>query len=97
MTVTTREAVMPVMTSQSVMTDIGDAPNNGIGARLLAVLEAQTAGQKILLSLKDCHILTGLSGQYLREQIQIGKLKGRIIGKGYKVKRTDLDAFIRKL
>jgi excisionase family DNA binding protein len=53
--------------------------------------------EKILLTINDCRLLTGLSRQLLRQAIDDGKLKGRIIGRGFRVKREDLDKFIKKL
>jgi excisionase family DNA binding protein len=53
--------------------------------------------EKILLTINDCMLLTGLSRQVLRQAIEDGKLKGRIIGRAYRVKRVDLDEFIKKL
>jgi excisionase family DNA binding protein len=52
---------------------------------------------KILLTVNDCRLLTGLSEQNLRDAIHDGKLNARIIGRGYKVKRKDLDAFVESL
>ncbi len=52
---------------------------------------------KILLTVKDCQLLTGLSEQTIRDSIRDTKLKARVIGRGFKVKRTDLDEFINKL
>ncbi len=52
---------------------------------------------KILLTVQDCRLLTGLSEQNLRDAIHDEKLNARIIGRGYKVKRQDLDEFIRQL
>jgi excisionase family DNA binding protein len=52
---------------------------------------------KILLSVNDCRLLTGLSEQSLRDAIHDRKLNARIIGRGYKVKRKDLDAFVESL
>jgi excisionase family DNA binding protein len=52
---------------------------------------------KILLTVNDCRLLTGLSEQSLRDAIHDGKLNARIIGRGYKVKRKDLDEFIKQL
>jgi excisionase family DNA binding protein len=63
----------------------------------MAALAAFGASSKLLLSLHDARALTGLSAQFLRAAIKDGKLKGRIIGKGYKIKRTDLDLYIKKL
>jgi excisionase family DNA binding protein len=56
-----------------------------------------TVGEKILLDLKDCHALTGLSDGHLREAIHARKLKGKIIGRGWKVKRADLDFYVKRL
>jgi excisionase family DNA binding protein len=50
--------------------------------------------EKILLNLSDCRLLTGLSEANLREAIKTNKLKATIIGRGWKVKRQDLDKFI---
>jgi excisionase family DNA binding protein len=54
-------------------------------------------GEKIMLSLDDAAALSSLSVNHLREAIRAGKLKGRIIGRGYKIKRTDLDSYVKKL
>jgi excisionase family DNA binding protein len=53
--------------------------------------------EKILLTINDCRLLTGLSRQRLRQAIDDGKLKGRLIGRGFRIKREDLDGFIKKL
>jgi hypothetical protein len=53
--------------------------------------------EKLLLNLNDCKLLTGLSEQSLRAAIKSGKLKGKIIGRGWKVKRKDLDDFVSGL
>jgi predicted transcriptional regulator len=53
--------------------------------------------EKLLLSVKDCRFLTGLSEQAIRDAIRAGTLKAKVIGKGWKIKRTDLTDFIDKL
>ncbi len=53
--------------------------------------------EKLLLNLNDCRLLTGLSNDFLRDAIKAGTLKAKIIGRGYKVKRQDLDEFISVL
>ena len=58
---------------------------------------ASEAAHKLLLSLDECQTLTGLSRATLRAAITGGALKSRIIGRGFKVKRTDLDKYIGKL
>jgi excisionase family DNA binding protein len=52
---------------------------------------------KLVLKLSEAAQLSGLSHNHLREAIRAGKLKSRIIGRGFKVKRSDLDAYVRKL
>jgi hypothetical protein len=59
--------------------------------------EAIRTSEKILLNLIDCRLLTGLSDANLRGAIKSEKLKARIIGHGWKVKRQDLDEFIKNL
>jgi hypothetical protein len=60
-------------------------------------LEVFRASGKLLLDLKDCRLLTGLSHHLLRQAIEDGTLKYRIIRRRYKIKRSDLDAFINEL
>jgi hypothetical protein len=52
---------------------------------------------KILLTVKDCQLLTGLSEQTIRDSIRDTKLKAQVIGRGLKVKRSDLNDFISSL
>jgi excisionase family DNA binding protein len=52
---------------------------------------------KPLLKLDEAAALTGLSRKILRQAIEDGKLKARVIGRGFRVKREDLDKFIKKL
>jgi excisionase family DNA binding protein len=59
--------------------------------------QAVRTSEKLLLNLTDCRLLTGLSDANLRDAIRGGKLKAKIIGRGYKVKRADLDEFVEKL
>ena len=52
---------------------------------------------KLTLSLNEASQLSGLSRGHLRQAIEAKKLKARIIGKGWRVKRSDLDAYVQKL
>jgi hypothetical protein len=52
---------------------------------------------KILLTVQDCRLLTGLSEQTIRDSIRDETLKARVIGRGLKVKRSNLNDFIEKL
>jgi len=53
--------------------------------------------EKILLTIDDCRMLTGLSRQTLRQAIADGKLKSGLIGRAFRIKRDDLNEFIKKL
>jgi excisionase family DNA binding protein len=52
---------------------------------------------KLTLNLAEAAQLSGLSRNRLREAITEKKLKGRIIGRGWKIKRDDLDLYVKKL
>ena len=50
--------------------------------------------KKLVLTLKEAQALTGFSRERLRKAIKEGQLKGKIVGNGWKIKRSDLDAYI---
>jgi excisionase family DNA binding protein len=52
---------------------------------------------KLTLSLAEAAQLSGLSRNHLRAAIEEKKLKARIIGRGWRVKRSDLEAYVVKL
>jgi excisionase family DNA binding protein len=66
-------------------------------ARRAAKLEPVQLASKLLLTLAECSALTGLSRATLRAAIEAGALKARRIGKAWRIKRPDLDSFIRRL
>jgi excisionase family DNA binding protein len=53
---------------------------------------------KIFLTLKEAAALSGLSHDYLLRAIKDKKLKARLneLGRGYRIKRTDLEVFANK-
>jgi excisionase family DNA binding protein len=53
--------------------------------------------EKIILTLKDAVALTSLSEDTLYAAIKDGRLSAKKIGKGWKIKRSDLNAFAAKL
>ncbi len=57
----------------------------------------QETGAKLLLTLDDCRILTGLSRAVLRAAIDAGELKAQQIGRAWRVKRSDLGKWIEAL
>jgi excisionase family DNA binding protein len=72
--------------------------------RLASVLgsirEARPAvplADKPLLKLDEAAQLTGLSRGILREAVEKGSLKAKIVGRAWRIKRADLDAYIAKL
>ena len=52
---------------------------------------------KLTLSLAEASALSGLSRQRLRQAIKDGTLQAQIIGKGYRVKRTDMEDYVDSL
>lgn len=56
---------------------------------------SNTAG-KLALSLKEASNLSGLSVTTLRSDIRAGDLKAKIIGRGWKIRRADLDSYMQK-
>jgi excisionase family DNA binding protein len=51
---------------------------------------------KLTLSLIEASQLSGLSRGHLREAIEQKKLKARIIGRGWRMTRAALDAYVAK-
>ena len=60
-------------------------------------LDASDRAHRLMLDLRDASILSGLSKSYLKSAIKDGTLKAKLIGRGWKVKRSDLDQFISDL
>ena len=52
---------------------------------------------KLTLSLTEASALSGISRQRLRAAIKDGTLTAQIIGRGYRVKRTDLEDYVDSL
>jgi excisionase family DNA binding protein len=50
-----------------------------------------------MLTLPEASTLSNLSRGHLRDAIRGGRLKAKIIGRGWRVKRADLDLYIRTL
>ena len=53
--------------------------------------------QKLTLSLVEASALSGISRPRLRQAIKDGTLTAKIIGKGYRVKRIDLENYVGNL
>ncbi len=52
---------------------------------------------KLLLNLEEASKLSGLSRDHLRDAIRASKLKAKLIGRGWKLGRTDLEGYTAKL
>ncbi|WP_414552798.1 helix-turn-helix domain-containing protein [Anabaena sp. CCY 0017] len=52
---------------------------------------------KLLLSMAEAQALTGLSREFLKDAIAASELKAKVIGKGWRIKRSDLDEYINQL
>jgi excisionase family DNA binding protein len=52
--------------------------------------------RKLLLSLREAQALSGLSRATLRQAITEKKLKAQIVGRGWKVKRSELDRYVEQ-
>ena len=52
---------------------------------------------KLLLTLSEVQLLTGLSREILINAIKDGQLPSQIVGKAYRIKMKDLEQFIDKL
>jgi excisionase family DNA binding protein len=87
------------------------APAHGVLERLAAALEAlrpgaqtaappvsiRDAAHKLTLGLTEAAALSGLSRNHLRQAIKEKNLKSRKIGRGWRIKRADLETYVRKL
>jgi excisionase family DNA binding protein len=59
--------------------------------------DATQAAAKLLLTLAECQTLTGLSRATLREAIEAKRLKGALIGRAWRVRRGDVEDYLKKL
>jgi excisionase family DNA binding protein len=102
----TVKPALPEVTTQDMALARVDAQQQFFGALQQLMTERQTAKDahpivpiesKPLLKLDEASMLTGLSRRILRAAIDEGKLKAGKLGRAWRVRRTDLDAYIQKL
>jgi excisionase family DNA binding protein len=82
--------------------DTGDALDTPeMRLRMLTAFEAMASPvrltDKLMLTLTEAALLSNLSRGHLRAAIGAGKLQAQIIGRGWRVKRSDLDKYVTKL
>lgn len=73
---------------------------SGIIEALLGKADTQPIvpiADKLLLTIAEAQALTGLSREFLRDAITAGNLKAKVIGKSWRVKRSDLEQYVDKL
>jgi excisionase family DNA binding protein len=93
------QAPSPVQThtlTPALVTQAVDTVSTPLNA-LVAVTRENAAvpiHHKLFLTLREAQALSGLSRGHLKEAINEGSLKAQIIGRGWKVKRKDLEAFV---
>lgn len=87
--------------------DISEFGEVGVVEKLSSIIELLLAkddnqpivpiADKLLLTLPEAQALTGLSKEVLRGAIASGELKAKLIGKSWRVKRSDLEAYVDQL
>ena len=80
--------------------DFAELLSLGIGKQILASqghTGAVPISDKLTLSLSEASQLSGLSRGYLTEAIHTKKLKAAKRGRGWNIKRLDLDSYVKKL
>jgi excisionase family DNA binding protein len=60
-------------------------------------MQASDRAQKLTLSIPEASIISGLPKSFIRQSIKDGNLKAVVIGRTYKIKRTDLYSFVQDL
>ncbi len=93
----------PVLHSGEI-SEFGDI---GVIEKLSSIIEALLArgdnqptvpvADKLLLTMSEAQALTGLSREFLRDAITEGKLKAKMIGRSWRIKRSDLEEYIAGL
>jgi excisionase family DNA binding protein len=73
------------------------AANLAQGNGIPRTLSPADLAHKLTLSITEAAALAGLSANHLREAIKAGKLKAKIVGRGYKVRPDYLRAYVAKV
>jgi len=97
------ETIRPLLALQHQPANLAETIASSIALALIPVIHKPVDSPSVpieakpLLTLAECRSLTGLSRDILREAVRGRKLKAKIIGKGYRIKRVDLDSYVAKL
>jgi excisionase family DNA binding protein len=82
------------------LVDFAELLSVGIGKQILATLGSSSPvpiSDKLTLSLSEASHLSGLSRGFLTEAIHGKRLKAAKRGRGWNIKRADLDSYVKKL
>jgi len=90
------QALIPTNTEQGLAEFVGFLKGAVESSQRMPMATLSIA-DKIMLTLPEAALLTSLSRGHLRQAIEEKKLRARIIGKGWRVKREDLEAYVKKL
>ncbi|MEA5554391.1 helix-turn-helix domain-containing protein [Anabaena cylindrica UHCC 0172] len=92
---------------QSGLAILEDEPVGIVGvddiSRLSAMVELLLNGnqlkpnEKLVLTIDECHQLTGFPREMIRSAIASGQLLGKKIGKSWRVQRVNLEAYINEV
>lgn len=77
--------------------EVGEIDRLSSIIELLVNSQTVRVGEKLLLTLDEARLLTGLSREYLRDAIATGDLSSKKIGKSWRIKRADLENFVASL
>ena len=81
----------------SIAASIATSGGGHVQEAFVAAMVTQAIAHKLVLTLAECQALTGFSRAFLRAAIADGGLEAKHIGRAWRVKRHDLEAWIGKL
>jgi excisionase family DNA binding protein len=77
--------------------EVGDISKLSAMVELLLVGQQLKASDKLVLTVDECHQLTGLPREMIKEAIASGELAAKKIGRSWRIKRSCLDAYIDEI
>jgi len=77
--------------------EVGDISKLSAMVELLLVGQQLKASDKLVLTVDECHQLTGFPREMLKEAIANGQLPAKKIGRSWRIKRSCLNAYIDEI
>ena len=77
--------------------EVGDISKLSAMVELLLVGQQLKASDKLVLTVDECHQLTGFPREMIKEAIANGELSAKKIGRSWRVKRSCLNAYIDEI